>query len=164
MARDGSRPPARNACTGGGSPERARYLRLVAALSLVATLSHNAPNGEPKTAVWRAGVTVEEAMSKKIYEVPAEWKQRAFIDDAKYRDMYARSLKDPDAFWAEQAERIHWTRPFRKVKDTSFGPGNVSIKWFEDGVTNVAYNCIDRHLATRGDQVAIIWEGDDPKD
>jgi acetyl-CoA synthetase len=102
-------------------------------------------------------------MSEKIYEVPAEWKQRAFIDDAKYRDMYARSLKDPNTFWAEQAKRIHWMRPFSKVKSTSFGPGNVSIKWFEDGFTNVAYNCIDRHLAKRADQVAIIWEGDDPK-
>ena len=102
-------------------------------------------------------------MSEKIYEVPAEWKERAFIDDAKYRDMYARSIKDPDVFWAEQAKRIHWMKPFRKVKNTSFGPGNVSIKWFEDGVTNVAYNCIDRHLAKRGDRIAIIWEGDDPK-
>jgi acetyl-CoA synthetase len=106
---------------------------------------------------------VEENMSEKIYEVPAEWKERAFIDDAKYRDMYARSIKDPDVFWAEQAKRIHWMKPFRKVKNTSFGPGNVSIKWFEDGVTNVAYNCIDRHLAKRGDRIAIIWEGDDPK-
>ncbi len=103
-------------------------------------------------------------MSEKIYEVPAEWKARAFIDEAKYREMYARSLKDPNAFWAEEAKRIHWTKPFHKVKNTSFGPGEVSIKWFEDGVTNVAYNCIDRHLARRADQVAIIWEGDDPKD
>ncbi len=103
-------------------------------------------------------------MSEKIYEVPAEWTRRSFIDDAKYRAMYAHSLKEPDAFWREQAERIHWTKPFSKVKNTSFGPGNVSIKWFEDGVTNVAYNCIDRHLAKRGDQIAIIWEGDDPKD
>jgi acetyl-CoA synthetase len=102
-------------------------------------------------------------MSEKIYEVPAEWKKRAFIDDAEYRDMYARSIKDPNGFWAEEAQRIHWTKRFSKVKNTSFGPGNVSIKWFEDGVTNVAYNCIDRHLAKRGDQVAIIWEGDDPK-
>jgi acetyl-CoA synthetase len=103
-------------------------------------------------------------MSEKIYEVPAEWKKRAIIDDAKYRAMYERSISDPDGFWAEEAKRIHWMRPFSKVKSTSFGPGNVSIKWFEDGVTNVAYNCIDRHLAKRGDQVAIIWEGDDPKD
>ena len=103
-------------------------------------------------------------MAEKIYEVPAEWSKRGFIDDAKYRDMYARSLMDPDAFWREAAQRIHWMKPFHKVKNTSFGPTNVSIKWFEDGVTNVAYNCIDRHLARRGDQVAIIWEGDDPKD
>ena len=102
-------------------------------------------------------------MSEKIYEVPAEWKKRAFIDEAKYREMYERSLKEPNEFWAEQAKRIHWMKPFHKVKNTSFGPGNVSIKWFEDGVTNVAYNCIDRHLAKRADQVAIIWEGDDPK-
>jgi acetyl-CoA synthetase len=103
-------------------------------------------------------------MSEKIYEVPAEWKKRAIIDDAKYRAMYQRSINDPDGFWAQEAKRIHWMKPFTKVKNTSFGPGNVSIKWFEDGVTNVAYNCIDRHLAKRGDQVAIIWEGDDPKD
>src|SRR5260370_26366694 len=102
-------------------------------------------------------------MSEKIYDVPAEWKRRAFIDDAKYRDMYARSIQNPDGFWAQEARRIHWTRPFSKVKNTTFGPGNISIKWFEDGVTNVAYNCIDRHLAKRGDQVAIIWEADDPK-
>jgi acetyl-CoA synthetase len=102
-------------------------------------------------------------MSDKIYEIPALWKTRGFIDAAKYKEMYERSLKDPDGFWREEAKRIHWMRPFHKVKNTSFGPGNVSIKWFEDGVTNVAYNCIDRHLARRGDQVAIIWEGDDPK-
>ena len=102
-------------------------------------------------------------MSEKIYEVPSGWKERALIDDAKYRDMYAGSIKDPNAFWAREAKRIHWMKPFSKVKNTSFGPGDVSIKWFEDGVTNVAYNCIDRHLAKRADQVAIIWEGDDPK-
>src|SRR6266404_5940959 len=103
-------------------------------------------------------------MSEKIYEIPADWRKRAFIDDAKYRDMYARSIKDPNGFWGEAGKRIHWMKPFTKVKNTSFGPGNVSIKWFEDGTTNVAYNCIDRHLAKRRDQVAIIWEGDDPKD
>ena len=102
-------------------------------------------------------------MSDKIYEVPAEWKKRAYIDDAKYKEMYQRSLADPDAFWAEQAKRIHWTHNFSKVKNTSFAKPNVSIKWFEDGSTNVAYNCIDRHLHARGHQTAIIWEGDDPK-
>ena len=103
-------------------------------------------------------------MSEKIYEVPAEWKSRAYLDDAKYQEMYARSINDPNAFWAEQAKRLHWYKAPTKIKNTSFGPGDVSIKWFEDGVTNVAYNCIDRHLGTRANQTAIIWEGDDPKD
>jgi acetyl-CoA synthetase len=102
-------------------------------------------------------------MGDKIYEVPAEWKSRAFIDDAKYQAMYARSIEDPNGFWAEEAKRIDWFKPFTKVKNTSFDTHRVSIKWFEDGTTNVAHNCIDRHLARRGDQVAIIWEGDDPK-
>jgi acetyl-CoA synthetase len=101
-------------------------------------------------------------MSDKIYEVPSEWANRATIDAAKYRDMYARSIKDPNGFWAEQAKRLHWYKTPTKIKNTKFGPGEVSIKWFEDGQTNVAYNCIDRHLARRADQVAIIWEGDDP--
>jgi acetyl-CoA synthetase len=103
-------------------------------------------------------------MAEKIYQIPAEWTQRAFIDKAKYEAMYAASIKDPNAFWGEQAKRLDWIKPFTKVKNTSYDPANVSIKWFEDGVLNVAANCIDRHLATRGDQVAIIWEGDDPKD
>ena len=103
-------------------------------------------------------------MTGKVYEVPAEWSKRAFVDDAKYQEMYKRSVDDPNGFWAEQAKRIDWFKPFTKVKNTSFDPHNVSIKWFEDGTLNVAYNCVDRHLAKRGDQVAIIWEGDDPKD
>jgi acetyl-CoA synthetase len=103
-------------------------------------------------------------MTEKIYEVPGEWQQRAFINDAKYRELYARSIKDPNAFWAEQAKRVDWIKPFSKIKNASFGPGNVAIKWFEDGTLNVAHNCVDRHLAKRGEQVAIIWEGDDPKD
>ena len=103
-------------------------------------------------------------MSDKIYDVPAAWKSRAYVDDAKYQDMYARSIKDPNGFWAEEAKRLHWYRAPTKIKNTSFAPDNVSIKWFEDGVTNVAYNCVDRHLPKRADQVAIIWEGDDPKE
>src|ERR1700683_2393072 len=102
-------------------------------------------------------------MAEKIYDVPAEWKKRAYLDDAKYQAMYAASLKDPNAFWAEQAKRIHWMKQFSKVKNTSFAKP-VSIKWFEDGSTNAAYNCIDRHLSARGNQTAILWEGDDPKD
>ena len=103
-------------------------------------------------------------MSDKIYDVPAEWRKRAFVDDAKYKEMYDRSIKDPNGFWAEQAKRIDWIKPFSKVKNTSYDPHNVSIKWFEDGTLNVSYNCVDRHLAKRGDQTAILWEGDDPKD
>jgi acetyl-CoA synthetase len=103
-------------------------------------------------------------MSEKIYDVPAEWQKRALIDDAKYQEMYARSIKDPNGFWAEHAKRIDWSKPFTKVKNTSYDPHNVSIKWFEDGTLNACYNCVDRHLAKRGDQVAILWEGDDPKD
>ena len=103
-------------------------------------------------------------MSDKIYDVPPAWQKRAFADKAKYQEMYARSIKDPNGFWAEQAKRIDWIKPFSKVKNTSFDPHNVSIKWFEDGTLNIAYNCVDRHLAKRGEQTAIIWEGDDPKD
>jgi acetyl-CoA synthetase len=103
-------------------------------------------------------------MTDKIYDVSAAWAKRAFIDDAKYKEMYARSIKDPNGFWSEQAKRIDWSKPFTKVKNTSYNPKNVSIKWFEDGKLNVAYNCVDRHLAKRGEQTAIIWEGDDPKD
>jgi len=102
-------------------------------------------------------------MAEKVHSVPAAWAKRAFVDRAKYEEMYARSIKDPNGFWAEQAKRIDWIKPFTKVKNTSFDPHNVSIKWFEDGTLNVAYNCVDRHLAKRGDQTAIIWEGDDPK-
>jgi len=103
-------------------------------------------------------------MADKVYEVPADWRKRAFADEAKYRAMYERSIKDPDGFWGEAGKRIHWFKPYTKVKNSSFDSHNVSIKWFEDGTTNVAYNCIDRHLDKRGDQVAIIWEGDDPKE
>ncbi|MFI5012208.1 MAG: acetate--CoA ligase [Hyphomicrobiales bacterium] len=101
---------------------------------------------------------------EKLYDVPEEVARRAHIDAKRYRDMYAASLKDPDGFWGEHGKRIDWMKPFTKVKNTSFDPHHVSIKWFEDGVTNVAHNCIDRHLAKRGDQVAIIFEGDDPKE
>jgi acetyl-CoA synthetase len=101
-------------------------------------------------------------MSGKLYEVPAQWASRAYVDDARYRELYAASIRDPEAFWGEHGKRIDWFTPFTKVKNTSFARDNVSIKWFEDGTTNVSYNCIDRHLAKRGDQTAIIWEGDDP--
>jgi acetyl-CoA synthetase len=101
-------------------------------------------------------------VSEKSYPVPADVAAHALIDAAGYKDMYARSLSDPDGFWGEHGKRIDWVKPFTKVMNCLFDADNVSIKWFEDGTTNVAANCIDRHLATRGDQVALIWEGDDP--
>ncbi|MFY8039287.1 MAG: acetate--CoA ligase, partial [Bosea sp. (in: a-proteobacteria)] len=101
-------------------------------------------------------------MSDKLYPVSKEWAKRAHVDDASYQAMYAASVNDPEAFWREHGQRIDWFKPYTKVKNTSYKPGKVKIAWFEDGITNVAYNCIDRHLAKRADQVAIIWEGDDP--
>jgi len=101
-------------------------------------------------------------MTDKIYAVPPEWSARAYVDDAKYKEMYKRSIDDPAGFWGEHGKRLDWIKPYTKVKNTTFGPPDVSIKWYEDGTLNVSANCIDRHLAKRGDQVAIIWEGDDP--
>jgi len=102
-------------------------------------------------------------MSAKTYPVLKTAKKRALIDNATYQKWYKQSVADPEAFWAEHGKRIDWFTPYTKVKNTSFD-GKVSIKWFEDGVTNVSYNCIDRHLEKRADQVAIIWEGDNPYD
>ncbi len=98
----------------------------------------------------------------KVYDVPAEWAARAWVDNDKYLEMYRQSVEDPDSFWGEHGKRIDWIKPYTKVKNTSYARENVSIKWYEDGTLNVCANCIDRHLATRADQVAIIWEGDDP--
>lgn len=99
---------------------------------------------------------------KKVYEVTPEWQSRAHVDNNKYLEMYKASVETPDEFWGEAAKSLDWMKPFTKVKNTSYDYDNVSIKWFEDGSLNVCANCIDRHLETRGDQVAIIWEGDDP--
>jgi acetyl-CoA synthetase len=101
-------------------------------------------------------------MSEKVYAVPAEWAARAWADGQKYHAMYQRSVQDPDGFWGEMGRRLDWIKPYSKVKNTSYAPDNVSIKWYEDGTLNVCANCVDRHLQSRGDQVAIIWEGDDP--
>jgi acetyl-CoA synthetase len=101
-------------------------------------------------------------MSEKLYAVPDDWKSNAYLDDAQYQELYARSISDPNGFWAEHGNRIEWIKPFTKVKHTSFDTHNVSIKWYEDGTTNVSMNCIDRHLPHRANQTAIIWEGDDP--
>ncbi|QBK32123.1 acetate--CoA ligase [Roseitalea porphyridii] len=102
-------------------------------------------------------------MSADVYPVPAAVKKKALIDEATYKTWYKQSIDDPEGFWMKHGQRIDWFKPYTKVKNTSF-TGKVSIKWYEDGVTNVAYNCVDRHLERRGDQVAIIWEGDNPYD
>src|SRR5882724_5704538 len=100
----------------------------------------------------------------KLYPVSPEWAERAYIDAEKYRAMYRESIDSPDTFWAEQAKRVDWMKPFTKVKNTTYAYPDVSIKWFEDGALNISANCLDRHLKDRADQVAIIWEGDDPKE
>ncbi|MFK7945760.1 MAG: AMP-binding protein, partial [Paracoccaceae bacterium] len=97
-----------------------------------------------------------------LVPVPAETAARALIDEAKYKEMYAASVADPDAFWGEQGKRLDWITPYTRVKNTTYGYPDVSIKWYEDGELNVCANCVDRHLATRADQTAIIWESDDP--
>jgi len=101
----------------------------------------------------------------KLYDVPADFAAQANITDAQYTEMYQRSIDDPEGFWAEQAEKfLDWSRPWDKVSDWSYDQKDLHIKWFEGGKLNVSENCIDRHLATRGNEVAIIWEGDDPND
>lgn len=96
------------------------------------------------------------------YAPSSDMSSRAHIDADAYTRLYSASISDPDAFWAEHGKRVDWIKPFTKVKNTSFAPGKIDIKWFEDGTLNVAANCVDRHLATRADQTAIIWEPDDP--
>ena len=103
-------------------------------------------------------------MANKIYAPTLEFSDNAHANKATYETMYAESLRDPDAFWAEQGKRVDWITPFTKVKNTSFEHAKVSIKWYEDGELNVSINCIDRHLAARGNQTAIIWEGDNPSE
>ncbi len=101
-------------------------------------------------------------MSGNVYPVQPEWKKNALIDNETYLAWYKRSVEDPDGFWGEHGKRLDWIKPFTKVKNSTFKTPGVSIKWFEDGTLNVSANCIDRHLEKRGDQVAIIWEGDNP--
>lgn len=99
-----------------------------------------------------------------VFPVSSDVAAGAWADNAKYQEMYEASVKDPEGFWAEHGKRIDWMTPYTKVKDVNYNKPDVSIKWFYDGQLNASVNCIDRHLATRGDQTAIIWEGDDPND
>ncbi|GAB5456389.1 MAG: hypothetical protein Hens2KO_26180 [Henriciella sp.] len=99
-----------------------------------------------------------------IYPVPSEFAAKANLSPEAYREMYAASIADPDGFWGEQGKRLDWSKPYTTVKDVSWDKSDLHVRWYSDGELNVAYNCIDRHLATRGDKVALIWEGDDPSD
>ncbi|MEO1202621.1 MAG: acetyl-coenzyme A synthetase N-terminal domain-containing protein, partial [Pseudomonadota bacterium] len=92
-----------------------------------------------------------------IYPVDAATRERALIDEARYAETYRQSIEDNEGFWSEQAGRLDWIKPFTKVKDVSFAKDDLHIRWYEDGTLNACYNCVDRHLDSRGDQVAIIW-------
>jgi acetyl-CoA synthetase len=99
-----------------------------------------------------------------LYPVPADFAAQANVSAEQYESMYAQSIENPEEFWAEQAKKyISWSKPWNSVMDWDFGK-NPSIKWFEGATLNVSYNCLDRHLETRGDQTAIIWESDDPNE
>src|SRR3569623_41430 len=123
-------------------------------LMLPADHSTIAPETSPK----------ETTMSESLIPVPDAWKKRAHMDKAAYAAAYKASISDPDDYWGGEAARLDWIKPFTKVKNTSFDAANLHIKWFEDGVLNVSANCIDRHLEQRGNQTAIIWEGDNPSE
>jgi acetyl-CoA synthetase len=97
-----------------------------------------------------------------VYPVPEEWAKNALIDAETYARKYRQSVEDPENFWREEARRLDWIKPFTRVKDTNFHESDFRIRWFEDGTLNLSANCLDRHLAERGDQTAIIWEPDDP--
>jgi len=99
-----------------------------------------------------------------LFPVPEATRQAAMIDNAGYLAMYEKSIADPEGFWGEQGKRIDWIKPYTQVKDVSYAKEDLHIKWYHDGTLNVSANCLDRHLATKGDQTAIVWEGDDPGD
>src|SRR5262249_18487851 len=105
----------------------------------------------------------EVASMSNVFPVPESFRAKAWISEEKYREMYNRSIQDPEGFWAEEATRLQWIKPWSKVKDTSFS-GDVHIRWFEGGKLNLTANCIDRHLPKRAQQTALLWEADDPNE
>lgn len=110
----------------------------------------------------RPGIIIVRISMSKTYPVIAAAAQRTHVDQQRYADMYSKSIENNAGFWSEQARRISWIMPFSKVRDVSFDRDDLHIRWFEDGTLNACYNCVDRHLESRADQTAIIWEGDDP--
>ena len=103
-------------------------------------------------------------MSDKLFKVPSDWAKNSYVNQSSYEAKYKESINNNEKFWADEGKRIHWFKPYTKVKDVIYSTKKVSIKWFYDGTTNVSYNCIDRHLPKRAKQTAIIFEGDDPKE
>jgi len=103
-------------------------------------------------------------VSQPLYPVPAEWRERAYVKNDDYARLYSRSVEEPEAFWREAAGRLDWIKSFARAKDASFDEADFGIKWFADGTLNIAANCLDRHLAERGDVPAILWAGDDPSE
>lgn len=101
-------------------------------------------------------------MDDTIFPVTNDVAAQALIDDEKYQAMYAESIADPESFWNKHGKRIDWIKPYTKIKNTKYSKEDVSIKWYEDGTLNACWNCVDRHLEEYGDQIAIIWEGDEP--
>ena len=103
-------------------------------------------------------------MSEKLFKVPADWAKNSYVNQSSYEAKYKESVNNNEKFWADEGKRIHWFKPYTKIKEVIYSTKKVSIKWFHDGTTNVSYNCIDRHLPKRAKQTAIIFEGDDPKE
>ena len=103
-------------------------------------------------------------MGEKLFKVPVEWSKNSYVNKSAYEAKYKESIENNEKFWADEGKRIHWFKPYTKVKEVTYSTKKVSIKWFYDGTTNVSYNCIDRHLLKRANQTAIIFEGDDPKE
>ena len=103
-------------------------------------------------------------MSDTIYPVPSDFAAKANITPEIYRETYARSIKDPVGFWKTQSKRLKWMKAPTQIKDVSWNKEDLHVRWYADGLLNVTENCLDRHLKTRGDKAAIIWEGDDPSD
>jgi acetyl-CoA synthetase len=103
-------------------------------------------------------------VSEKLFKVPVEWSKNSYVNKSAYEAKYKESIENNEKFWADEGKRIHWFKPYTKVKEVTYSSKKVSIKWFYDGTTNVSYNCIDRHLPKRANQTAIIFEGDDPKE
>ena len=103
-------------------------------------------------------------MSDKLFKVPVDWAKNSYVSQSSYEAKYKESVNNNEKFWADEGKRIHWFKPYTKIKEVTYSTKKVSIKWFYDGTTNVSYNCIDRHLPKRAKQTAIIFEGDDPKE